>query len=621
MKKSKFQTVPFFFVFALCFTNFAYNQTTLFTVLDSSQVSLTTSEQSNLTKIQQDNSVEAHWLISVNSLENILNGRALQVTFPDEGSSTTFQADFPFSEQAGSYYWIGYNLDGSIFRIAKTTEGFWGNAYIAATDKYYGFTGLSSSRTAMVRYKVTTIQRYESCGTSTEEEDTTNTEVGDRGGCETNLIRVLFLYTPAVATSVPSPYLVSLGVIGEINAACGASGIGATDVHFGWAGTVLLPGFIEHTKISDDLDAVCNNSTAQGFRDSYYADIVVLLTASGHTDAIGIAPLKASNGRAYAVAELAAANVGFTATHEIGHILGARHQRCTACNVTGCDDKKQGHGFLVGTTMRTILAQNTCPTNPTRIGRWSSSTTPFMGLATGDSDNNNGAQILSRADKVCCFRSNPPFGGGGSSGSGGSPFLVSINGAREICNTQGYYPYQAVVTATPAVVYPLSYVWEISPIGVGNWTVVSTSNSYVITNPANLPNYWITIRLTVTDAANNTSVGFLEVKRIDCFGGSGSDGGGGSSLAADQTPSTAPIVQVTITPNPALESLTIKGVENESQINIFDMNGRLLQIIAPNYGGGNEINVDLSGMYPGLYVISIKKPGPYSPIKMRFVKL
>lgn len=422
---------------------------------------------------------------------------------------------------------------------------------------------------------------------------------------------------PSVVNSVFSPSLVALSVISEINAACDASGIAATDAHFAYAGTALLPGFAENLDIHDDLDDLRNSTAAQNLRNDYYADIVVLITANVHTGAVGVARLKASDAKAYCVIEIGSALFnGFGATHEIGHILGARHERCSTCgNVDGCDNKTDHHGFLVGTEMRTIMAQNTCPAGTTRIGNWSNPAVNFMGFATGTSDNNNAAQVRSRADKVSCFRSSPPFGGG--SGQGGSPFLVSINGSKEVCNAQGYYPYQAVITTTPAVTYPLSYVWEISPIGVGSWTQVSTTNSYLLTNPASFPNYWMTIRLTVTDAAGNISVGFFEVKRISCFGSGGED----RSAHGLEEGSFESNSGVYLLPNPASESLTIQGIMGGSQISILNMNGKLVQAFMGLQNAENKVSVSLSSIPPGVYIVSIKEPQQASSIKIRFIKL
>ncbi|TAK42379.1 MAG: hypothetical protein EPO28_07405 [Saprospiraceae bacterium] len=524
-----------------------HTQNAFLEILHPSEGSLTSAEQSKLATISQSPRVLDYWHISIDNFESALNGRLLEVSLPNE-TSTTFEADFPYSEQPGTYNWVGYNLNGSYFRIVKWQDGVSGSAYIATSENYYGIISLSPTRTVLVRYDEEIIESQNSCGTEVIEEGEDDDEVEDRFGCESDIIRVLFLFTPAAAaTGIDPPATVAQTIIAELNSTANGSGV---DAIFVPANVTLLSGFVENTDIHDDLDDVCENSTAQNLRDASYADIVVLLTGPHPgIGAIGTAFLKASNARAYAVAEIDPAGDGtMTATHEVGHILGARHQRCLTCDVSSCDNWSNHHGTLVGNTMKTVMTQLTCQPGRTRIGRWSNPDTPFMGLATGSDENNNAKKVKKRAGKVSCFREDPPWSGDPP----GALFLVTISGPEEVCNTQGYYPYQVNIPPAPGIVYPLSYVWEVSETGIYNYTQVSTSSSWILMNPANLPGTWTTLRVTVTDAAGHTSFDFFQIHRIDCFG----EGSGGEDRSASVGQSLfVPFNgQVSVTPNPPLNS-------------------------------------------------------------------
>jgi hypothetical protein len=587
-------------------------QVTLWDVQNPATVVLNTIEQTKLSKVQQDITIEANWLVNLKPIVNAVNGRTLSVTFPDETLPTTFEADFPTSYSNGNFNWTGYKLDGSSFRLHKTSEGILGSAYNATSGKHYGILNLSSSKTLIVRYSEVPIKNIDLCDVVGDDEDKDDDSVDDRGGCEINKIRVLFLYTnAALVSSVTSPESASAGIIAEINTACSTSGMSEIDVHFENAGTVLLPSFIEGADVRTDLDNVMANSIAQTLRDDYYADIVVLLTSAhfGFPRAVGVAPLKAKNEEAFCVAELAFAISGFTATHEIGHLLGARHQRCSACDVDMCDKKTNHHGFLIGTTMRTIMAQNSCPFAFSRVGRFSNPDTDLMGFATGDDDNNNSKKIRRRASKVCCFRQEPPQNGSGQ----GLPFLVSITGLQQVCNTQGYYPYQAVITATPSVVYPVTYIWETSPIGAGNWTQVSTNNSFVLTNPASLPNYLTTLRVTVADGAGNISEGFFEIKRVNCVGDGSSERELDNSVYLSN-------FKVQVIPNPVSDVLRIKGLEQGSQFSILDTNGHII-LQGNKILEVDELTIDFSKFPSGVYFISVRNLKNNLIIKNRFIKI
>lgn len=585
-------------------------QNSFLQVLSVPSSSLTSSEQSKLNQIVQQPVVLNYWHISIDNFDSALNGRLLQANLPNE-ASTTFEADFPYSEQPGTYNWVGYNLDGSYFKIYKWQDGVAGNAYLSASDNYYGIISLSTTRIILVRYDKEIMKGQDSCGTESDQDDLEDDEVEERGGCQANIIRVLFLFTPAAAAGASVPATVAQTVISELNSTGNASGV---DAIFVQANVALLPGFVENSDIKDDLKDVCDNSTAKNLRDASYADIVVLLTGPHPgLSAIGIADQTASNKRAYAVAEIVPAGDGtMTATHEVGHLLGGRHQRCSTCNVGACQNATKHHGFLVGTTMKTTMTQLTCQAAQTRIGRWSNPDTPFMGLATGNDDNNNAKKINERAGKVCCFRDDPP-----PSGGGGAQFQVEITGAGQVCSTQQYIPYQSsVIPASNGY----SYLWEVSETGIGNYTQVSTSSSWILMNASTLPGTWTTVRLTVTDANNSASWDFFEIHRVTCFGG-GKGVEERSSSNTNQNLDVPSDGQVLVTPNPASETLTVKGINEWSTITILDMNGRVFAKSYPTKEDGNELSLSIANFSSGVYIVSVKKPDQHLPIKIKFVKL
>ncbi|MDR2835563.1 MAG: InlB B-repeat-containing protein [Bacteroidales bacterium] len=68
--------------------------------------------------------------------------------------------------------------------------------------------------------------------------------------------------------------------------------------------------------------------------------------------------------------------------------------------------------------------------------------------------------------------------------------------------------------------------------------------------------------------------------------------------------------QISLFPNPASDILNISGIKNNSEITIFDLSGRIIQI--STIDGDNSINV--KNLFPGLYLIKIQNR------VLRFVK-
>jgi hypothetical protein len=244
------------YIILLCFcalnSNIGFAQNVLLEVLNPNTLVLSNSEQVKLSKIQQDNTIEANWMVNVKPIETVLNGRTLNFTFPGSNVATDFQADFPMFYPSGKYNWRGYNLDGSNFRLLKNEFGYLGNAYNAITMESYGIFSISDKKTVLVRYKKSNdIGPVKGC--LTVETETEPIGAIDRTDCGTNNIRVLFVYTSLVENDVPSPIMTANATISEINSVCAASGIDATQIYFELAGVKLLPNFSESNFIADDV--------------------------------------------------------------------------------------------------------------------------------------------------------------------------------------------------------------------------------------------------------------------------------------------------------------------------------------------------------------------------------
>ena len=129
------------------------------------------------------------------------------------------------------------------------------------------------------------------------------------------------------------------------------------------------------------------------------------------------------------------------------------------------------------------------------------------------------------------------------------------------------------------------------------------------------------VRLTVTDANNNVSFDFFEIKRVTCFGG----GKGVDNRSSSQTsaPAEASIEsgQVSAMPNPVSETFVLKGLLAESQLTILDANGYVLRVLDIPSEIGGEITVDVSDLCAGVYLASIKRPEQEAPVKIKFVKI
>ena len=88
--------------------------------------------------------------------------------------------------------------------------------------------------------------------------------------------------------------------------------------------------------------------------------------------------------------------------HEIGHILGARHDRVVDANDTPV---AYAHGYVNGAKWRTMMSyKNSCGDGCPRIPYWSNPRIKFKGEPTGSVANDNARVILEQAERVSKFR-------------------------------------------------------------------------------------------------------------------------------------------------------------------------------------------------------------------------
>lgn len=135
-------------------------------------------------------------------------------------------------------------------------------------------------------------------------------------------------------------------------------------------------------------------------RDKYKADVGVLIVDDPHGCGLS-AGVHVRVERAFAVVHHECAANMYSLAHEIGHIIGARHDEAL-------DDSKQpfafGHGYVLGKRWRTMMAyKDTCDGCP-RVPVWSSPRIVIRGLPAGNAESDNARVIAENAARVAAFR-------------------------------------------------------------------------------------------------------------------------------------------------------------------------------------------------------------------------
>lgn len=216
-------------------------------------------------------------------------------------------------------------------------------------------------------------------------------------------ITLMVAYTRAAAShySDIEKDLIALGVA-DTNQSFKESGIKNLKiklVHTYQTDYVEKGGHFEHvyTMVRKD-DGIMDEVHA--LRDTYKADISVLVVH----DPVGCglaARVSAEADRAFAVVHQECAATSYSLAHEIGHLIGARHDLALDDSV---EPFPHGHGFVKGTEWRTMMSYkdscNGCP----RLPIWSNPDLKVKGVAAGDATANNARVLRDQAAVVAKFR-------------------------------------------------------------------------------------------------------------------------------------------------------------------------------------------------------------------------
>ena len=137
-----------------------------------------------------------------------------------------------------------------------------------------------------------------------------------------------------------------------------------------------------------------------GLREKYDADVAVLMVDD--SSGCGLATrVHADADEAFAVVHHDCAIMSYSVAHEIGHLIGARHELKMDNLITPFP---YGHGYVNGTKWRDIMSyKESCGGCP-RIPVWSSPTVMVRGERAGSAVEDNARVIAEQAARVANFR-------------------------------------------------------------------------------------------------------------------------------------------------------------------------------------------------------------------------
>lgn len=192
---------------------------------------------------------------------------------------------------------------------------------------------------------------------------------------------------------------------------------------------------------------VRDNATIQNLRNQFNADLVICLVGREYDGGVigSVTTIPANNANYAAVVRAAnsSANNFFTFTHELGHLVGGRHQ-----NDPGAPAYSHGFLFNAGGARRTMM--HTFDNNSQRIMHFSNPNVNFNNVPTDTANFNHVSRVISETSpNVVNFRP-----------SVNQPFNATIIGPTSI-SSAGWYTWELYFFCKPLG----STTWQFSTDG------------------------------------------------------------------------------------------------------------------------------------------------------------
>jgi|GEM_PF-1373133 len=323
---------------------------------------------------------------------------------------------------------------------------------------------------------------------------------------------------------------------------------------------------------NSSIDLIALEDPADGYmdavhtwRDTYYADIVVLITESTYcgraalmtTTTIDFAP------KAFSVVSRTCASGNLSVPHEMGHNMGAQHDRPYAFSAIIYD---YAYGYVAPDySFRTVMAYfNSCPSyDCPRINYWSNPDVTYNGQSTGVY-----YSYANAADNRRTLNNTAIYAANWRDSSQAPPTAPSNLNVTPVSSTQ------LILSWNDNSSNESGFEIERAPTGSGNWNTIATI-------PANIESY------TDNSLTCNTSYEY----RVRAYNSSSSSSY--SNIASATTDACLPT------------TYTIEGYVNDTA-------GNGIGGITIDFGGSQpSVTTDSSGFYSqsgfddGSYIVSV----------------
>ncbi len=598
----------------ILFTGLSYSQV-IFTQANWELSDLTPQQYQRMSKILAQTGMDSIIKVNIGDISSVPDNHINVDILETLCDSVVFKGKNVKFKSSDDYSWYGeLEFDpedscncryGNLLLISKNGEKF-GN--IKLEGDFYTIEDLGGKN--VIVQQPTNEGDIQSCGGAVQAENSgeESSSIELRNGTGNCDVTILVLYTPAADARNSNIENYGFTCVDVTNQALRNSDISSSDLDFEIAATEMYNYDETNKTFEQVLYEFSSSSIVQSRRDFYQADIVILFADDFIMDndgTAGIAYLGPNEYSPYGVVRAIGANNGYVFSHEVGHILGARHEPCNAEDAgSHCDDSgvfEHAHTWHwdeerfcksdITHKQRTIM-YSVGGDNSDVIQHFSNPDVKVDGRSTGiENERDNALQLENNACTVANFR------------TGDVSLSAEIIGQSYMCEYD-FACLQALVTGTPG---PYTYEWKYNGTGT-NWSstpVTGTTDYYCFSTPQ-IPfevGDVVFFRLKVTASNGEIAYDYHSIEIVE--------EGYNGMICPRSNEQIISSDLFALNPNPANDyiNLTVSLKEGSNvNISLYNSYGSLVKKLnnINCFPGQNRFELDISNFKSGTYFIQVK---------------
>jgi len=610
MKK---QLIKFFAVAAIFAASTAAHAQNFFTNITDGAAGLSSDQTAKLANMRSNPIYSSVQMVQMANFATYQQDGHITINLPGEAPLTAYASTIqaPSASLAGNFVWEGpfvYDVDTNNDGINDVKEnagnmvfyhqngnyfgGFW-----TPSGNWYELMSFDNGKNVLVTYSAIAKNNTHECGNPDADKPTT-TERTSGTPCNV-LARVMFVYTPEAEAQVPSITNLVNRCMGDLNGTINNDNgyAGNWNCKFELAGIHKIFTFPQDPSSENCKIDVAGNPEILTAADEMRADIIVYLAHDGF-------PSDNAWGNSFifkpqtpvAIYRIDNANSNYGTIHEIGHVLGGRHQQHDLYPALAGDDTPvEAHGYKVNTRkfLKTYVYQDIMHelVGYERTHIYSTPDQPYGGKAIGKVGTNDVFNTV--LTNICTVSDIRPDTSIYFTAQITAPTLALTGATLNLHCT----PHNG----TPAY----TYKWQISTDG-DNWTVLSSTNDNATCTMPAQPHLYVMCELT--DLNNRKALGFKTVVNK-------------SMLNYDpitEQPSHLrlyiphdEVVKMLVAPNPAANEVGIavdmpkSALSNKHSIIITDAVGKVVYSSNLENETFATLQVDVTNFTSGIYFVKL----------------